>query len=238
MERPGKEHPVAVVIAYDSNSRRAIPQLDDHPQLPPAQAAFWFPDEADKGDTVLYFVGGRLQSYVATWCAKSGWNIGTSGAWAGYEYVVMGPTKRLAPFVAASLVAKMCASPPKDAGVVPALLAPQVIAFLRGSPRIRWSARWREPPPRLTRGIGVRRCGPLRSRRRRAYVPRAVDFRAVANGLGERCLVVHHKKQLKDYDEPKWTSASDLAVVCANCHMMIHANPAKALSVAQLRKKL
>jgi predicted HNH restriction endonuclease len=27
-------------------------------------------------------------------------------------------------------------------------------------------------------------------------------------------------------------------VVCANCHMMIHADPDKALSIVQLRRKL
>ena len=60
----------------------------------------------------------------------------------------------------------------------------------------------------------------------------------MAGGKGEKCLVVHHKKQLKDIDQPVETRVSDLAVVCANCHMMIHVNRDKALTLAQLRKSL
>ena len=118
----------------------------------------------------------------------------------------------------------MCAfPPPKDAGVVPALLAPQVIAFLRGKPT--------DPMEHALEGAATEAHSRYRSPTLRAAALKkaaglcaacGVDFRAVANGLGERCLVVHHKKQLKDYDEPKWTSASDLAVVSTNCHMMIH----------------
>ena len=54
----------------------------------------------------------------------------------------------------------------------------------------------------------------------------------------EKCLVVHHKKQLKDTDQPVETRVSDLAVVCANCHMMIHSNRERALTLVQLRKLL
>jgi predicted HNH restriction endonuclease len=51
-------------------------------------------------------------------------------------------------------------------------------------------------------------------------------------------LVVHHKQQLKDTDQPRETKLSDLAVVCANCHMMIHADPDQALSILQLQRRL
>jgi 5-methylcytosine-specific restriction protein A len=65
-----------------------------------------------------------------------------------------------------------------------------------------------------------------------------VNFGKKHDGLGKHCLVVHHKKQLKDTDQPRETKLSELATVCANCHMMIHSNRMKALTLAQLKKKL
>jgi len=53
-----------------------------------------------------------------------------------------------------------------------------------------------------------------------------------------RVLQVHHKKQLGWKSTPKLTKSSDLAVVCANCHMLIHMNPKKALSIDKLRVML
>ncbi len=54
-----------------------------------------------------------------------------------------------------------------------------------------------------------------------------MDFSVVLGGRGTRALVVHHTRQLRDYDEPQETRLSDLAVVCANCHMIIHSDPSK-----------
>jgi predicted HNH restriction endonuclease len=65
-----------------------------------------------------------------------------------------------------------------------------------------------------------------------------VDFNSVLGGRGLRCLVVHHTKQLKDRDTPAETNINDLAVVCANCHMLIHENPNQAMSVRELRRLL
>ena len=66
---------------------------------------------------------------------------------------------------------------------------------------------------------------------------------AVGIAVGLYYLYQHTKKldkekQLKDIDQPVETRVSDLAVVCANCHMMIHVNRDKALTLAQLRKSL
>jgi 5-methylcytosine-specific restriction protein A len=65
-----------------------------------------------------------------------------------------------------------------------------------------------------------------------------VDYRKVLDGKGVRVLQVHHKKQLAATDAPRLTLLSDLAVVCANCHLLIHTNPKKALSVETLREML
>jgi predicted HNH restriction endonuclease len=47
----------------------------------------------------------------------------------------------------------------------------------------------------------------------------------VVQGLGRHCLVFHHKKQLRDTDQMRETGLSDLAVLCGNRHLLVHANP-------------
>lgn len=64
------------------------------------------------------------------------------------------------------------------------------------------------------------------------------DFSLLLGGLGVRALQVHHRSQLALLNEPALNGLEDLAVVCANCHSMIHADPAKAMPVAQLRELL
>ena len=64
------------------------------------------------------------------------------------------------------------------------------------------------------------------------------DFRTLLGGLGLRALQVHHRKQLAASDKPRLTSPKDLAVVCANCHAMIHANSRRAMPVESLRRRL
>jgi predicted HNH restriction endonuclease len=39
-------------------------------------------------------------------------------------------------------------------------------------------------------------------------------------------------------DAPRTTHLSQLAIVCANCHAMIHTDPNRALPVETLRKRL
>jgi hypothetical protein len=53
-----------------------------------------------------------------------------------------------------------------------------------------------------------------------------------------RVLQVHHRQQLAARDVPVVTKGSDLAVVCANCHLLLHLNPEKALSVKELQEML
>lgn len=63
-----------------------------------------------------------------------------------------------------------------------------------------------------------------------------VDYSKLLGGRGKRILQVHHRKQLAASRVPRKTALSDLAVVCANCHAIIHANPKKAISVERLRQ--
>ncbi len=48
------------------------------------------------------------------------------------------------------------------------------------------------------------------------------DFEAAYGDLGRDYTQVHHLKALCDRTAPSETKLSDLAVVCANCHAMIH----------------
>jgi hypothetical protein len=48
------------------------------------------------------------------------------------------------------------------------------------------------------------------------------DFEEIYGEIGEDYIQVHHKKQLAKLEAPEKTKLSDLVVVCANCHAMIH----------------
>jgi 5-methylcytosine-specific restriction enzyme A len=48
------------------------------------------------------------------------------------------------------------------------------------------------------------------------------DFFDVYGEIGRDFAHVHHKKPLADRTTPSETKLSDLAIVCANCHAMIH----------------
>jgi len=61
------------------------------------------------------------------------------------------------------------------------------------------------------------------------------DYTQLLDGKGVHVLQVHHRQQLAITDAPVITRLSDLAVVCANCHMLIHMDPKQALSVEALR---
>lgn len=64
------------------------------------------------------------------------------------------------------------------------------------------------------------------------------DYSKLLGGRGVRVLQAHHRSQLAASDAPRVTKLSDLAVVCANCHSLIHMNPKRALLVEELRHML
>jgi hypothetical protein len=66
----------------------------------------------------------------------------------------------------------------------------------------------------------------------------ARDYSTVLGGLGTRVLQVHHRKQLSSRRAPTITTTSDLAVVCANCHLLLHLSVEKTLGVDELREML
>jgi 5-methylcytosine-specific restriction protein A len=48
------------------------------------------------------------------------------------------------------------------------------------------------------------------------------DFAAVYGKLGEGFAECHHRLPLAEYDAEAPTLLEDLAIVCANCHRMLH----------------
>jgi 5-methylcytosine-specific restriction protein A len=50
------------------------------------------------------------------------------------------------------------------------------------------------------------------------------DFREKYGELGKEYAHVHHRKSLASTDKPRQVKLKDLAIVCANCHAMIHRN--------------
>ena len=65
-----------------------------------------------------------------------------------------------------------------------------------------------------------------------------VDYNRVLGGKGLRVLQVHHKCQLSELDKPRVNTVEDLAVVCANCHALIHSDSKKALGIDLLKQML
>lgn len=52
-------------------------------------------------------------------------------------------------------------------------------------------------------------------------------FETVYGALGAGLAEVHHLKLLSELSKSVCTTMADLAIVCANCHRMIHRNNAR-----------
>jgi hypothetical protein len=228
------------VIAFDSSARRALPQIGPWPSPPPEQSAFWLPDEADSGDTVIYYVGGSAQVYVAVGRTDTKRRYSTNGTWAGHWWIGTPKPRVLKPYISGDDVeAALGIRRPRNAIGLDAATGRQLVAFLRGRPL--------DPVDRAVEGIVTE--SRSRSRNpalRQAALERAkgrceacgTDFTQVLDGRGVASLVVHHKRQLATSDQPRETRIDQLAVVCANCHMLIHEDPRKARPVADLARDL
>ncbi len=64
------------------------------------------------------------------------------------------------------------------------------------------------------------------------------DYSKLLGGRGVRVLQVHHRNQLSARDVPSVTKISDLDVVCANCHLLLHLNPKQTIRIDALRQML
>lgn len=64
------------------------------------------------------------------------------------------------------------------------------------------------------------------------------DYSKLLDARGVRVLQVHHKRMLSKSEAETRTTLNDLAVVCANCHLLLHLDPRKPLAVSQLKNML
>lgn len=188
----------------------------------------------------MLFVGGVDQAYIGHGKVASNWRAGRSGAWKGVPLVDIKSEVMFKESVpGAEVFAATGFKTPQKRIVVDEDIAADVWRAARGK---RLTNIDRALEGILTETRSKSRNDGLRE----AALSRAAgkceccrkNYTKVASGLGTHCLVVHHKKQLKDTDKPRETKIAELAVVCANCHMMIHSNRDKALTLTQLRKKL
>jgi hypothetical protein len=232
---------MALLIGYEPDPRRLLRAIelgwdDSHPD----DVAFGLPDEAKKGDRVLYFVGGKFQYYFGQGTVMSNWRVAQSGPWNGQFYIWTTPMRDFTePIPGQDVEVATGFQIPKAKGVVPADQENAVWRAARGKKLIQVeramegattearskyrNAKLRESALQQARGV-CEGCG--------------VNYWKKSGGLGRHCLVVHHKKQMKDTDQPRETKLSELAVLCGNCHLLIHSNPAKALTITQLRRVL
>lgn len=227
------------LICYTSDSRAYIKWLENgRPASKSADVPFGLPAETRNGDRYLLYVGGRDQTFVGWGTVGSNWRDGTKG-WKGEEVVQTWDHLLREPVSGTDVLAATGFKPPRFEKVVEESLSTAVWRAARGKPLTQTD--------RAVEGILTE----SRSRSRNAGLRLAalqraggicegcgVNFAKKHSGLGRLCLVVHHKKQLKDTDQPVETKLSDLAVVCANCHMMIHSNRNKALSLSRLKRRL
>jgi len=231
-----------LLIAFARPSKRVEDHLrEGMPDDDPESIPFEMDDlPIARGDRVLYVVGGKVPAYVAWATAASGWKTGRSGAWKDWEYFQINQRRVLKEYVSAQDVSRATGfKPPRKPCEVPTEMASRVWRVARSRPldmtdrAIEGSAtetRSRFRNPRLRELALIRAAGKCEGCLR--------NFHEYANGLGRRCLVVHHKNQLSDTDQPVETAVSQLAVVCANCHMIIHTDSKRAMSLTELRRRL
>lgn len=64
------------------------------------------------------------------------------------------------------------------------------------------------------------------------------DYSKLLDGRGIRVLQVHHTRMLSRNEAEVRTTLKDLVVVCANCHLLLHLDPKKPLTVKRLKQLL
>jgi hypothetical protein len=65
-----------------------------------------------------------------------------------------------------------------------------------------------------------------------------LDFEKVYGELGSGYIEVHHISPLSEHEGEQEVSLDDVAVVCANCHRVLHHNGAKPIPLEELRQAI
>jgi len=228
------------LICFASDSRAYLKWLESgKPDASPKGVPFGLPAAARKGDRYLLYVAGSDHTYVGWGTVESDWVKAKRGTWKNVWSIRASDRMLKRPVIGTHVERVTGFKKPRGTQVVPGALADVVWSVVRGQSHkgadravegIRTESRSKSRDDRLRVAARQRANGKCECCRR--------TFGRTSEDIRQRCLVVHHKKQLKDTDQPRETKLSELAVVCANCHMMIHANPDKALTIVQLQKKL
>lgn len=229
-----------LLISYAADSRSYLKWLErGQPDTCPKDLPFRLASAARKGDRYLLYVAGNDQSYVGWGTVESDWAKRKRGAWKNVWGISCRDRMQKKPVVGSHVQKVTGFKKPRGTLVVPVSLADDVWAVARGRSRV--------AVDRAVEGIRTESRSKSRNERLRLAARQRAkgkcecchkSFGKKPDDIRRKSLVVHHKKQLKDTDQPRETKLSELAVVCANCHMMIHAEPDKALTIAQLQKKL
>lgn len=201
------------------------------------------PDDTRPGDVGVMFAGGRRRCYLGIETIASRWKKYRSGPLKGESYVDCNWTMFKVPVPAAAVDEALGLPAPTDATRLDDHVGDELVAFLR---------RYQRPlgdPVEAIEGIMTESRRRSRSRNTKLRAAKlaasrgvceacGVRYRNVSGIAGTRVLTVHHRHQLSAYDTPRTTSIDHLAVLCANCHMLVHADPHKALPVEELARRL
>jgi hypothetical protein len=232
---------MSLIIGYESDTRRLQRAIESGwDDSKPSEVAFCLPAGTKKDDRVLYYVGGKFQYYFGLARIESNELTGKTGAWKGHSYWITSRIRTFdIPVPGSDVEVATTFKPPRRECVVPKHLERAVWSAARGKPLIlveramegattEARSKYRNPKLRQSAlqqaGGRCEGCGG--------------NFTKYAKGLGPHCLVVHHKKQLRDTDQVRETRLSELAVLCGNCHLLVHADPLRALTISQLRRRL
>jgi len=206
---------------------------------------------AEVGDRVAFYLTAPTSAVVATGTVDSEPERMTNRhePWSGKHMATIRNIRMLAtPMTREGLAQQMAdwgwLSQPRLSAQIP---ASQVVAFER---LLAASGSGRLPSPQADLEGALREVRVFRRQRSRRLRDQAlleakgkctacqVDFSLVAAGLGKRVLQVHHKRPLASSRTERPTRLADLAVVCANCHLMLHAEHGVVMSVDRLRQRL
>ena len=61
-----------------------------------------------------------------------------------------------------------------------------------------------------------------------------MSFAEVYGDLGASYIEAHHRQPLSSLDEPRPPTSADFAMVCANCHRMLHRTREATMTVEEL----
>ena len=205
---------------------------------------------ARPGDCVAFYLMRPDSALVAVGTVLAHPLKQPRGPWRGHFMTRIGGIKMLRRPVALGLLRDRYpdwgwARTPRGTTVVPVGIAPSFSKLLCAAPSptaLITDAAEREGAPIEYR---VTRRGRSRQLRDQAFSHAngvcetcGRNFGRILEGRGTRVLQVHHRKQMAEWSAPRVTRLSDLAVVCANCHQLLHIDRDRALRIDELRRLL